>query len=189
MPQRAMSKWARGLAQHGRAVGGMHEDVGMLGLDRAAPSSRRRSSCALEEALVLEYVRGREVCHHPGQSHTGRGIGRSDDPRGLGAIARAEAAHAGVELDVDPRDAETSAAASDASTTVRSRHTTMSAASSIARSISARSASAPMISTALRCRPSRSSDASSTVATASHAAPAAGRRRRTRRRRGRSRRP
>src|ERR1700728_3567221 len=86
------------LAQGCGAVGSVHDNLWMSCLDLSGPL-RERVQLALEKRIVL-VVGGREVRHNTGQLDTHGGHRRLHHTRGLLGIARTEAPHAAVELDV-----------------------------------------------------------------------------------------
>ena len=175
IPQRTMSKWLRRLAQRRGAVGGV--DQRRRARSAAASRDERRERGQLRgEELGVARRRWRSgssrrrapACGAPAST-------ASATAERLRRVARAEAAHAGVELDVHPRPGARSrpdAAARTASTNRSLQATTSAPAASATGSSSA--LSAPITSNGAvdprrraALRPRRRS------ATASHVAPPA----------------
>ena len=92
------------VAQHRGAVGGVDQHARVALGDPRRPAREGRQ-LSREEAFVIELVGRREMGHRPGQLDTGHLGGQPGDLGGLLGVARPQAPHARVELDVDPSPA------------------------------------------------------------------------------------
>ncbi len=87
------------LAQHRGAVGGVQDQLRLLGLQRPRPL-RESLELRREEPFVIEVVGSGEMRHQPNQLHS-LGVSRGrHGTRSLRRIARTEPSHAGIELHV-----------------------------------------------------------------------------------------
>ncbi len=88
------------VAQHSSAVGRVHQQLRLFGLDGGSPALEG-PQLACEEARVAEIVSGGEMGHHARQLDPGTLPRGARHARCLRRVARTEAAHARIELDVD----------------------------------------------------------------------------------------
>ena len=88
------------LAQRGGAVGGVHDDAGMVAPQGTGPIGEA-VELGREEPAVVRVVGGGEVGHGAGQLEAGGGRGRLGDASRLVGVVGAEPTHPAVELHVD----------------------------------------------------------------------------------------
>ena len=88
----------RRVAQRAGAVGRVDDERRVRLAQRPDPCGEARELLVHERVAAV--VGGREVRHRAGEAHAGRACGQLGHGGRLGGVARAEAAHPGVELDV-----------------------------------------------------------------------------------------